>query len=222
MQADDTLKKIIDALQPEENLGVLLAAQMGGTPREVQIILQTTQYEAEKDALKATGQYIIRALGVVEHRFSLGLFNKIVLSTDNPLLYRHNAEEVQVYFRGTPDNIDEFMIELNQLYGQTYGVFDPNMRMADELNRAMPLYNLLKTGQGLLATTPQPFAEKLQKLLARHQMTSNLIEVEDDHHHEEGEDHPHHDITYQLLVMDDSYFIAQLFSSDPMGKAGEG
>lgn len=216
-QPDDNLKKIIEALQPEENLGVLIASQMGGTPREVQIIIQTTQYEAEKDALKATGQYIIRALGVVEHRLSLGLFNKLVLSNDNPLLYRHNSEQVQVYFRGTPENIDGFLIDLNQLYGQTYGVFDPNMRMADELNRAMPLYNLLKTGQGLLATTPQPFAEKLQKLLTRHHMTCNFIEVEDEHHHEDEEDHHHHDITYQLLVMDDSYFIAQLFSADPMG-----
>lgn len=215
-QPDDNLKKIIEALQPEENLGVLIASQMGGTPREVQIIIQTTQYEAEKDALKATGQYIIRALGVVEHRLSLGLFNKLVLSNDNPLLYRHNSEQVQVYFRGTPENIDGFLIDLNQLYGQTYGVFDPNMRMADELNRALPLYNLLKTGQGLLATTPQPFAEKLQKLLTRHNMTCNFIEVEDEHHHEGEEDH-HHDITYQLLVMDDSYFIAQLFSADPMG-----
>ncbi|KAB2906038.1 MAG: hypothetical protein F9K27_00075 [Anaerolineae bacterium] len=219
-QPDPNLKTIIDALVPENNLGVLLAAQMGGTPREVQIILQTTEYDAGQDALKVTGQHIIRAIGVIEHRVSLGLFHTIVLSSENPLLYRHNSRKVQVYFRGVPDHIDSFMIDLNQLYGQTYGVFDPSGRMADEINRTMPLYNLLKNGNGLLCTSPQPFAEKLQKLLAQHNMTCSFLEVED-HPHDDG-DHHHHDLTYQLLAMDDSYLVAQLFSSDPMKLPGSG
>lgn len=217
-EPDANLKTILAAIAPENNLGVLLAAQMGGTPREVQLILQTTEYEPEKDALKVTGQHIIRVIGVVEHRLSLGLFHNMALSSDNPLLYRHNSQQMQVYFRGTPDNIDSFMIELNQLYGQTYGIFDPSGRMADEINRAMPLYNLLKSGSGLLCTSPQPFAEKVKKLLTHHQMSCHFLEVED--HHEHDDDHPHHEITYHLLAMDDSYFVAQVFSSDPMKLPG--
>jgi hypothetical protein len=91
--------------------------------------------------------------------------------------------------------------------------------MAHELNRSQPLYNLLESGSGLLGIMPQPFARKLGKLFERNGMTLTLkdIPLED----EEEDDHDHDDrpeIRYELLVMDDSYFIAQMFSADPVGK----
>ena len=202
---DPVLTKILEELKPEHNLGVLLAAQMGGTPQEIQLILETTEYDEEKEALKPTGQYIIRAVGVLEQKLSLGLFNNLVLSTDSPILYRHNENIVQVYFKGQAQNIDALMLDLYQLYGQTYGQY---RSMADEVNRSRPLGSLLSQEYGLLGEMPLPFAEKVKPLLARYNLEASYIESED---HRPP-------FKFQLLVMDDSYIIAQMFSSDPMGK----
>jgi hypothetical protein len=207
-QTDQHFPKLLEALAPEDNLGILLAMQMGGTPQEVQLILQTTEFDEEKEALKITGQYVVRAIGVVEHRASVGFFQSIALSQQNPLLYSHNEKLMQVYFRGTPENIDSLMIDINQLYGQTYGIYDPNRRMIEELNMTRPLGTLLSSGQGLLGTMPEPFAHKMAKVLERHNMASNFIE-DTETHRPEG-------ITFQVLAMDDSYFIAQLFSAEPI------
>jgi hypothetical protein len=207
--AEKNLSKLLEALAPEDNLGILLAMQMGGTPQEIQLILQTTEYHAEKEALRVTGQYIVRAIGVVEHHASLGFFRNLVVSKDNPLLYPHNEKLMQVVFRGTPEAVDSLMIDLHQLYGQTYGIYDPNRRMADELNRSQPLTTLLNGGEGVLGIMPEPFAKRLSKVLERHQMWVELVDVMETHRPE--------GITFQSLVMDDSYIIAQAFSVDPMG-----
>ncbi|HLA43358.1 MAG TPA: hypothetical protein VJZ27_07995 [Aggregatilineales bacterium] len=212
-QPDQTLQQILETLESEDHLGVLLAAQLGGTPQEVQLILQTTEYNDTHDALRPIGQYIIRAIGVREHRLSVGLFGTMVLSHQNALLYPHNEKMIQVYFRGSPENVDSLMIELNQLYGQTYGQYDPLRRMAEEINPARPLESLLKGGQGLLGNMPEPFAQKVAALLERHQMKARLLDDEEANEHRPP-------MQFQSLVMDDSFLIAQLFSADPMGSPG--
>lgn len=208
-QPDPTLQKILAALAPDENLGVLLAAQVGGTPNEIQLIIQTTEHlEGEGERLRPTGQYIIRAISVVEHKLSLGFFSSLVHSMDNPLLWPHNEKRMVVTFRGQPANVDSLMIDLYQLYGQTYGIYDPSTRMADELNREKPLATLFANGQGILGEMPESFAHKVVRLLERHNMASQLDEIE--------LDRP--DLTRQSLILDDSYIVAQFFSADPMGQ----
>jgi hypothetical protein len=203
---DTTLNELLEFLSEENHLGVLLAAQVGGTPHEVQIILQTTELDADHESLKPLGHYIIRAIGVQEHRLSVGLFGVMAFSEENALLHPYTETMMQVYFSGTPQNVDSLMIDLNQLYGQTYGQYDPFRRMAEEINRARPLATLLGGGNGLLGTMPEPFANQVAKMLARHDMKASLIPNE--------AEHP--PFKYQLLAMDDSYFIAQTFSADPM------
>ncbi|NJL94205.1 MAG: hypothetical protein HC915_11020 [Anaerolineae bacterium] len=203
-QPDPTLTRILAELAPEDHLGVLLAAQVGGTPHELQLILQTTEYLAEQDGYRPTGQYIIRALGVVEHRLALGLFSNLVISAENSMLHRYNHPQVEVYFRGVPGQVDSLMLELQQLYGQTYGIY---RHLADDINRTRPLGALLSTGYGLLGTMPAPFVEKLAPLLARYGLSLHTLEAESSPPR----------IPYHLLVMDDSFVIAQLFSADPMG-----
>lgn len=208
---DETLQTILDAIAPDDNLGVILAVQMGGTPQEVQILVQSTEYDAEKDAIRPTGQYIIRAIGVAEHHVAVGLFRNMVFSTDNALLHPFNSPVMRVHFTGTPQNVDSLMIDLNQLYGQTYGIYEPSRRMASEINSSLPLSDLLASGEGILAVMPAPFAEKAKKVLEQHGLSINLVEHQPEHEH----DHQH--IPMQSLIMDDSYFIAQMFSAEPMG-----
>jgi hypothetical protein len=180
---------------------------MGGTPQEVQVILQTAEYHEDKDALHPAGQYIVRAIGVREHRLSVGLFGAMVLADENPLLFPHNEKIMQVYFKGQTENIDSLLIDINQLYAQTYGRYDPFRRMADELNPTMPLATLLNSGSGLLGEMPEPFANTVGQVFERHGLKTNFIES-DDHRPPEP---------FRLLVMDDSYLVAQMFSADPMG-----
>jgi len=209
MAVETNLGTILDSLQPEDNLGVLLAAQMGGTPQEIQLIIQTTRLDEEKDALVATGQYIVRAINTIEHRITLGLFNNIAHSTSNPILYKHNEPLYEVFFRGKPENVDNLMLDIQQLYGQTYGIY---RHMADELNRARPLASLLGEGYGYLGTMPAPFVERIKKLFNRYGMQINTAEAESHRP----------DFQFELLVMDDSFIVAQLFSVDPMKqKAGQ-
>lgn len=216
MTLDTTLQKILQELEPENHLGIFMLAQMGGVPQEVQMIIQTAQFNEATKQLKPIGQYIIRAIGVGEQKLALGIFNAAVLSTDHPVLYHFNEKLVQVYFRGQPENVDVLMLELQQLYDQTYL---QKRSMVDDINRSRPLGILLSSGHGMLGQMPLPFAEKVKTLLARYDLTCNFVDVEDEHHHDHGDHgHEHPAIKYQLLAMDDSYIIAQLFSADPMGK----
>jgi len=209
---DETLRQILDHVQgSEDHLGILLAAQLGGTPREIQLIMQTATMDENHEQLSPQGQYIIRCVGVAEHELSLGLFANMVHSTDNALLYPHNDQPVQVHFEGKPNNADTMMIELNQLYGQTYGMYGPFKRMAQEINPTAPLSTLLNSGNGLLGVMPFPFAQMVKTLFERNNMTVNMVMVESDEEH-------HAPIKHQALVLDNTFIVAQVFSADPMGQ----
>jgi hypothetical protein len=205
---DAVLDDIISTLEVEHKFGVLLAAQLGQTPQELQLIIQTADYDEEKAAITTQATYVIRCIGVEEHRLSLGIFNRLARVTDDPLLWNYNQPYHQIYFKGHFKNpaltADGLMLELTQLYTQHYGLF---RNLAIDLNRMAPLETLLKAGHGLLGEMPAPMAAHVKTLLERYGLTVTLVETE-----REAPDFP-----YQLLVMDDSYFIATLFGADLMG-----
>ncbi|NDJ86807.1 MAG: hypothetical protein GYB66_13050 [Chloroflexi bacterium] len=200
---DPTLQEIITTLQDEHRLGILLTAQMGGTPEEIQLILQVADFDEDKQIILPQKAYIVRCISVQEHRLSLGMFGTLLHVEDHPLLWNHNTIYHQVYFRGTLDSADGLMLELTQLYGQYYGGI---RNIADDLNLAMPLERLLTSGHGLLGTVPLPMAERVTALLERYGLTSRLVPIE--------QEPP--EIQYKLLVMDDSFLIAHLYSVDPV------
>lgn len=200
---DPTFLQLIDDLQAENRVGILLAAQMGGTPEEIQLIIQVADYEAEDDALRPKQAYVMRCFGVREQRLSLGLFGRMAYTADNALLWNHNELYHQVYFRGVPTDVNSLMLDLNQLYGQHYGPF---RTLADDLNLARPLGSLLSTGYGLLGEMPEPMARYVVDILQRHNLKTGIIPAE--------QDRP--PVEFQLLVMDDSFIIAQMYSVEPM------
>lgn len=208
-EPDSLLQDIVQQLQDDSFLGILLAAQMGGTPEEIQLFLQVAAYDDQQDAITPQKVFAVRCLGVREQRLSLGLFNSIVhVAEDNPLLWNHNYVYQQVYFRGAVDAVDSLMLELNQLYGQYYGPF---RSLADDINRALSLERLLSSGHGLLGEMPTPMAANVQDLLHRYGLQTTLIGAE--------QDAP--PMQFQLLVMDDSFLVAQGFSVEQMqGKSG--
>lgn len=200
---DSTFNELLQWFTDEHHLGVILVAQMGMTPEEIQLVIQTAEYVEAEQALITKKAYLMRCLGVQKHQLSLGAFGRIAHTEDHPLLWNFNYPYQQIYFNGTPNNVDELMIELNQLYGQHYG---QHHGLVDDVNRSRPLGSILSAGYGLLGEMPQPMAEKVKALLAKHGLQVDFVESE-------IEAPP---IPLRLLVLDDSYFVATLFSVDPM------
>jgi hypothetical protein len=207
--------QLISELQGEQDYGVLLVAQMGGVPNELQLIVETAKYDASVEGLRPQHDYTIRVLGVREHRVNLGVFGSLSLSDDHPLLYHHNTPRVAIYFNGKPDDVNELVLDISQAYVSTFGRWRHLVDMADDINRTVPMVDLLNSGYGLLGTMPRPLAERMAKVLTHHNIAYNLTE---DASFEATDDHGRSKLA-KLLLIDQSYFIALDFSVELMGKA---
>jgi len=207
--------QLISEVQGEQNYGVLLVAQMGGVPNELQLIVETARYDESVEGLRPQHDYVIRALGVREHRVNLGVFGNLTFSDDHPLLFHHNTPRVAVYFSGKPDNVNELVLDISQAYVSTFGPWRHLVDMAEDINRAMPMVDLFQSGYGLLGTMPKPLAERITKVLAHHNVEYSLTE---DASFAATDEHGRSRLA-KLLLIDQSYFIALDFSIELMGKA---
>lgn len=207
-------QQLLDELKGEDALGVLLAVQMGGVPNELQLLVQTAYHDEAAGGLRERTRYIIRALSVEEHKLSVGLFGQLRFSDDHPLLYPHNMPSVGVFFRGKPDpaRVHELVLDISQAHASTFG---PWRHIAEDINAAMPLFDLVQSGGGLLGEMPKPAAERMAKVFAHHGMESKLIE---DPNFSASEDHGRSTL-YKLLLIDEGHVTALDFSVDVMGSA---
>jgi hypothetical protein len=203
-------EQLLEQLQGGDDYGIFLAAQMGGVPNELQLIIQTAKYDEAAGGLRPRGQYVVRALGVREHRMSLGVFGRLFFADEHPILHHHNQPRATIHFEGAPKDVNELVLDIHQGYLSTFG---PWRELAADINRSQPLVNLLASGEGILGQMPLPGAEQMRKVLEHHGMTVRLetqpLEAEDEHGRSRFA---------KLLGIDDSYFIALDFTVDEMGK----
>lgn len=208
--------QLLRELQGEQDYGVLLVAQMGGVPNELQLIVETAHYDEAAQGLRPQHDYTIRVLGVREHRVSLGIFGRLSFITDDhPLLYHHNTPRVAVYFDGKPDNVNELVLDISQTYVSTFGPWRHLIDMAEDINRALPMVDLLASGYGLLGTMPKPLAERIAKALTHHNVGYSFSE---DASFASADEHGR-SRQAQLMLIDQSYFIALDFTIEQMGRA---
>jgi hypothetical protein len=200
-------QQLFDDLADEQDYGVLLLAQMGGVPNELQLLVQTAEYDASVEGLRERRRYVIRALGVREHKLSLGVFGRLALLDDHPLLYAHNTPKTAVFFRGRPDDIHELTLDLSQAHASTFG---PWRLLADDVNHAAPLVDLLASGGGLLGEMPKPAAERMARVFEHHGMEAKLIE---DPEFADTDEHGRSRHA-QALLIDEGYVVALGFSVD--------
>jgi hypothetical protein len=203
---------LLNDLSGEYDYGVLLAAQMGGVPNELQLVIQTARYDPAVDGLRERSRYIIRALGVREHRLSLGLFGRLAFLDDHPLLYAHNTPRAGLFFRGGVDNVAEVTLDISQAHASTFG---PWRQLAQDINRVQPLVDLLASGGGLLGEMPKPAAERMARVLQHHGVDHRLIE---DAGFESVDEHGRSRLA-KLLLIDEAYVVALDFSVEQPGKA---
>lgn len=207
--------QLLAELEDEQGYGVLLVAQMGGVPNELQLIVETARYDEAAQGLRPQHDYVIRILGAREHRVSLGVFGRLAfIEDDHPLLYHHNTPKVAVYFDGVAENVNELVLDISQAYVSTFGQWRHLVDMAEDINRAIPMVDLLQSGYGLLGTMPRPLAERLKKVLAHHNVACTLTE---DATFATADEHGRSRMA-KLLLIDQSYFIALDFAIERMGK----
>lgn len=201
----DYRDQLVSELQAEDDYGVLLAAQLDAVPNTLQLMVQTAKLDPSVNGLRPRGQYTIRAIGVEEHSLSLGVFGRFLFTEDHPILYWINTPTVGVFFRGTPRDVHELLIDLQQAHVSTFARW---RHFPEYFNIAQPITTLLTSGGGLLGEMPKPLAERVEKVLQHHQLETKLMEAE--RHAEKP--------LFKALVIDQGYVIAQDFTVDPLGR----
>ncbi|KXK25464.1 MAG: hypothetical protein UZ15_CFX003000020 [Chloroflexi bacterium OLB15] len=201
-------------LGAEQQYGVLLVAQMGGAPNEIQAIVETAEYDAAVEACALNPAISSARWACWNTRASLGVFGVATLTEDHPLLYHHNTPKVAVHFEGKPDDINELVLDVSQAYVSTFLEWRHLVEMPDDLNRSVPLVDLLQRGIGLLGTMPKPLAERMARVLKHHGLNASLSE---DNSFESVDDHGRSTLA-KALILDSTYIIALDFSFETMGK----
>ncbi len=205
-------EQLFGELQDEKDVGVLLVVQLGGVPNELQLIVQTARMDEAAEGLRERNSYIIRVLGVREHRASVGVFGTLFIAENHPILFHHNEAMHEVTFSGKPADTNELVLDIQSAYGATFG---PWRDLAEDLNREKPLFDLLSSGEGVLGRMPQPAAERVVRVLEHHKLTASSKEIDAGR---AGADEHGRERRLKLLGIDDSYFIAYDFSIETMAK----
>ncbi len=206
---------LLSELGHEHDYGVLLTAQVGGAPNELQLLIETAVYDEAAGGLRPRSNYIIRALGVREHRLTLGVFGALSFLRDHPLLYHHNTPRLAIQFSGRPKDIHELVLDISQAYATTFGSWRHLTEISADFNRAQPLVDLLASGEALLGVMPQPLAERMAKVLRHHELQ---VDLRDAAPFEAQDEHGRSRLS-ELLLIDQSYVIALAFSVERMGKS---
>lgn len=203
--------QLFQELEGEDRFGVLLLAQLDAVPETLQFIVTTTRLDPVTGGFRDVGQYIVRAIGVAEHRLTLGLFTQAVIKDDHPLLYQYNTSPVGLFFRGQPNDVNAVFSDVMQAYASTFG---PWRQPPTYLNTSKPLFSLLSSGGDLIGQMPTPLAENMTKALEAHGLeTRSMIEptaTEDEHGRSR---------LRKALLMDESYIVAFDFTIEILGKA---
>ncbi|MBZ0303339.1 MAG: hypothetical protein K8J31_26590 [Anaerolineae bacterium] len=203
--------QLLGELEGDHQVGILLMAQMGGVPNELQLFVQTAEYDDAAQGLRDRNTYLIRVLSVHEHRLSLGLFGSLFIAEQHPILLHHNEPKPDVYFEGQPADVNELVLDIDQAYASTFG---PWRELAADINREQPLVDLLQSGRGRLGTMPKTIADRMLRVLAHHGLKGWLDgEIERAATEEHGRS-----TLWKLLGVGDSYFVALDFAVDRVGK----
>jgi hypothetical protein len=206
-------EQLLRELEGQNDVGVLLVSQMGGVPEEIQLVVQTAQFDEAAGGLRERTAYIIRSLGVKEHRVSLGVFGSLFFAVEHPVLHHHNEARYEIRFDGQPADANALVLDIQAAYSYVFG---PWRNLGDDINREKPLFDLVQQGQGLLGTFPKTASERLVKVFKHHNMNATPSEVSperDPNPNEHGQTQ-----RLKMLGVDDSYLIAYSFSVEQMGK----
>lgn len=208
--------KLFEDMNGDDRQAAMLVAQVGGMPNELQIILETAQYDEQQEGLRPLNNYIVRVLGVTEHRIvNLGTtVQDIKLVDEHPLLYQYNKTPVALFVRGITPDINALVLDITQAHAQVFGLW---RRFPEYINIEQPLFTLFEAGGGLLGQMPKPLANQLVPVLELHGLETKIVEGENPA--TKNKNPLAADQKIKVLFIGSSYFISYAFSVDEMGKA---
>lgn len=204
-------EQLLNELSGENAVGILLMVQMDGVPETLQLVVVTTEFDEKAGGLRDKGRYVIRAIGVHEHQFSVGAFQSLRFVDDHPLLYQHNTTPVGLFYRGQVNDVNALLVDVFQAYATTFG---PWRQIPTYFNVSKPLFNLLTSGGDLLGEMPKPLAERLVKVLEQHNLETKMIAGESP---EESDEHGRSQFM-KALIIDESFVIALDFTVEFLGR----
>ena len=187
-------------LEAQNAVGLLIAAQLGASPSELTLIVRSATINATTGEVIPVHQYLVNAVGVVEHKLILGLFNQVGYANDHPLLYHHNAPGVKIFITSPAPDADELLWAIDEAYGEVFGRW---RELNADLNQRVDPRAILQNGKGALATVPAPFAPIIDKLLTEQGVGHQVIMTDP----KIG--------GCVLLAFDDSLVIARSFNVQP-------
>lgn len=203
--------QLLSDLQRDGAVGVLLMVQMDGVPETLQFVVTTTVMDESRGGLREIGHYVIRAIGVIEHRISVGMFGELrFVDGQHPLLYAYNSQPAALFFRGQAPDANALLVDVLQAYASTFGEW---RQIPEYLNRNRPLLSLLASSGDLLGEMPKPLADALTPVLETHGLETKVMLGEapldvDEHGRSQ---------LRQALLIDDSYVVALDFSVETLG-----
>ncbi len=197
-------------MQGENRQLALLLAQVGAMPSELQLILQVAEYDESAGGLRPIRGYIVRVLGVEEHRLStFGTTTPdVTMTTDHPLLYGYNQPPCALFFRGTPRDAHELALDIAQAHASTFRGW---REFPEYIDLSQPLHSLLTGGGGLLGQMPINLAENLAKMLEAHGLETKLMMGEHREHTS-----PLKDQQMTAFIFGKSYVLSYAFSFEEM------
>lgn len=196
-------EQMLHELAGENDYGVLLMVQMDSVPDTIQCVVATTTHDEAAGGLRDKHRYVVRAIGVQEHNVAVGMFKSARVLDDHPLLHQYNTPPVGLFFRGTPDDANELVLDIFQGYASTFG---PWRQIPTYLNLTRPLIEMVQGGGDLIGQMPRPLADTLAKAFEHHGCETKITEDK-----REGPD-------YKVLLLDDSYIVAMDFAVDLLGQ----
>jgi hypothetical protein len=209
-------EQLLSDLQRDGAVGVLLMVQMDGVPETLQFVVTTTVMDESRGGLRETGHYVIRAIGVIEHRVSVGMFGELrFVDGLHPLLYAYNSQPAALFFRGQALDANALLVDVLQAYASTFGEW---RQIPEYLNRSRPLLSLLASSGDLLGEMPKPLADALTPVLERHGLETKVMLGEAPL---DADEHGRSQFRRALLI-DDSYVVALDFSVETLGGRGGG
>jgi hypothetical protein len=202
-------------MQGDDRQAALLVSQVGGMPNELQLVLETAEYDAEADGLRPLHNYIVRILGVIEHRIvNLGTtVGRVELLDDHPLLYQYNQTPVALFVRGQVQDVNAVVLDVIQAHSEVFGFW---RRFPEYMNVEKPLFTLFSEGGGLLGQMPKPLADKLVLVMEKHGLETKIVEGENPS--DKNSNPMLQEQKVQCLFVGSSYFISYAFSIDELGK----
>jgi hypothetical protein len=195
-----------------------LVAQVGAAPNELQLVLETARLDVARGGLLPQNAYIVRALGVLEHRISgLGMTaGDLAIHEQHPLLGVYVEPVVAVFFRGQARDVPALVAAIVAAHRAVLGDWRPFPQfLADEV----PLAEHLAGGGGLLGQMPATLASEIVPLLV-----AAGLEVKQAEEQAYVDRHDHPALRAQrpkALVIGESWVVAYDFAVDGMRRQGK-